>query len=289
MYTVEGGYATAKVFADSIDNETLGQITKIVGHPAFKLPEGEHIAIMPDTHAGKGSVIGFTMPLHDRVVPNVVGVDIGCGMLGVRGSFLLRDSLEEVDRRIRERVPMGFEVDNESRHCLKPESLLWPRLRWWAERVIRSCRDRGYDVCGVSAPRYCYEWYESMCDRVGMSLDRAQASVGSLGGGNHFIELGRVGDTVYISAPRAETKDSFWLIVHSGSRQIGQKICNYWQRVATQKMESKRKDEYEAGVRRIWESSKDEDIRNWTTSKGAISSVISWICFSPRSTPKRTG
>lgn len=249
MFTVEGKYATAKVFADLVDNETMGQITKMTNHPAFELPDGEHIAIMPDTHAGKGSVIGFTMPLQGRVVPNVVGVDIGCGMLGVRYHATSTDFLESIDQRIRSEIPMGFEVNEKSQHRLVPDSPFWQRLQRLAIRTAESYQRRGYDPMQIKTPFYCYEWYRVMCDRVGMSFGRAQASIGSLGGGNHFIELGHVVDS-----------QNLWVIVHSGSRQLGEKVCRYWQNIATQANKSKRGREYEEQIRKIRETAKNEDI-----------------------------
>jgi RNA-splicing ligase RtcB len=90
MFEVEGKYSTAKVFIDNIEPECLSQIVGFINHPAFTNP----IAIMPDTHAGKGSVIGFTMKITDKVIPNVIGVDIGCGML----TFPVRKTLyDEID------------------------------------------------------------------------------------------------------------------------------------------------------------------------------------------------
>lgn len=77
MLELEGKYTNAKVMIDQIDNETYGQIIKMINNPAFTNP----VAIMPDTHAGKGSVVGFTMPLTDRVIPNIVGVDINCEII----------------------------------------------------------------------------------------------------------------------------------------------------------------------------------------------------------------
>ena len=76
MFEVTGKYTTAKVMIDDVEESCVAQINHFVNHPAFTNP----IAIMPDTHAGKGSVIGFTMPMSNRLIPNVVGVDIGCGM-----------------------------------------------------------------------------------------------------------------------------------------------------------------------------------------------------------------
>ncbi|NIQ06228.1 MAG: RtcB family protein, partial [Candidatus Korarchaeota archaeon] len=108
MIEYKGKYTSARVMIDQIDQTTAGQITQFISHEAFTNP----VAIMPDTHAGKGSVIGFTMELGDKVIPNTIGVDIGCGMLSFRvgSSFLSRMRKDQVDREIRKVVPFGTKV-----------------------------------------------------------------------------------------------------------------------------------------------------------------------------------
>ena len=104
-YTPKG--TTAKVMIDDIDPETLGQIIQMINHPAFT----NSIAVMPDGHYGAGAVIGFTMPMGDKLVPNVVGRDVNCGMLMLIFSKLNFDlNREELDKLIREAVPFGQEV-----------------------------------------------------------------------------------------------------------------------------------------------------------------------------------
>lgn len=89
MITVKGKYTTARIMTDEVEQSCMAQIHTFINHSAFTKP----VAIMPDTHAGKGSVIGFTMPLTERVIPNVVGVYIGCGMLSVNMGESLPASL----------------------------------------------------------------------------------------------------------------------------------------------------------------------------------------------------
>jgi len=253
MFEIRGKYARADVFADQVEETCLGQITKMVNHPAFDLggSEEKHIAIMPDTHAGKGSVIGFTMPLQRRVVANVVGVDIGCGMSGSK--FIPAGTLDlpEVDKRIREAVPLGHEVNEKSQHSLYefhnggPKSIFFSYLQTYARVVWGFLVRGGHSKEAAKPPLFNIEWYEQLCDRVGMKFGRAQASVGSLGGGNHFIEVGINDDGHY------------WVIVHSGSRQLGEKVCRYWQRLASQRRAEKVGAEYEAAVRSIRDRTKD--------------------------------
>ena len=102
MIEIKGKYTTAKVMIDEVEETCVSQIYSFVNHPAFK----ENISIMPDTHAGKGSVIGFTMPMTDMIIPNVVGVDIGCGMLSFNIGKEAQNTFPEIDRKIRESIPL---------------------------------------------------------------------------------------------------------------------------------------------------------------------------------------
>jgi len=186
MIEIKGKYNTAKVMIDDIDNSTYEQIFGFVSHPAFDQP----IAIMPDTHAGKGSVIGFTMPMGDKIIPNVIGVDIGCGMLSVNIGKELGQDLKTIDDRIRASVPMGFKVH---------ESPLVDTIK-----------------------------YDALANKVGAALHRMQCSIGTLGGGNHFIEIGK------------DLHDDFWVTVHTGSRNLGKCVCDYHQKIAIENVEVQR-------------------------------------------------
>lgn len=141
------------------------------------------IRIMPDVHTGIGSVIGFTMPFKDRIKPTVVGVDIGCGMLSARLKKPIPLSLQAIDIAIRKHVPTGFSI-----HPQPIEDL--DRDTW------------------------------DVAKRVGIKPATMACSVGTLGGGNHFIELGI-----------DNSDDSHWLTIHSGSRNFGKQVCDYWTKV----------------------------------------------------------
>ena len=107
MIILNGKYNNCKVFTDNIDNETISQVISLLNQPMSK---NETIRIMPDTHAGAGCVIGTTMTISDKIIPNLVGVDIGCGMLAVK----LREKeidLEKLDKIIREYIPSGFDIN----------------------------------------------------------------------------------------------------------------------------------------------------------------------------------
>ena len=180
MFEINGKYTNAKVMIDMVEPECISQIQAMTNHAAFT----NSIAIMPDTHAGKGSVIGFTMPVGDKIVPNVVGVDIGCGMFSVNVGKIDIDH-NKVDSMIRDVVPFGKNVRND----------------------IAKSRISGIDNLE----------YSELYKRVGIDESYALKSLGSLGGGNHFIEIGK------------DSNDNIWITVHTGSRNLGKKVCEYWQ------------------------------------------------------------
>ncbi|MBN1979994.1 MAG: RtcB family protein [Chitinivibrionales bacterium] len=210
MITVTGKYTKAKIMIDNIDESCMAQINTFVNHAAFTNP----VAIMPDTHAGKGSVIGFTMELTDKIIPNVIGVDIGCGMSSVNVGPTLSLSFEELDRKIRKRVPFGYDVHDNAVINVKND-FPWHTVNTLAEKFRAAYREK-FSI-GLEPPRYNLDWFLDKADKVGASARRAINSLGTLGGGNHFIETGV-----------AENGDH-WITIHSGSRNFGKRICEYWQ------------------------------------------------------------
>ena len=193
MIEIKGKYNTAKVWTNEIEETARLQIANFLDHEAFK---GGNISIMPDVHAGAGAVIGFTAELGDKVIPNVIGVDIGCGVTS--WSLPGEPDFEKLDKIIREKVPFGFEV-NEKRSTdliISIVDLLDGKPVSFIKNVIRICQDQG------------------------QGEDRVMKSIGSLGGGNHFIEVDMF-------------KDKYWLTIHSGSRNFGLKIANWHQKKAS--------------------------------------------------------
>lgn len=190
----EGRYAEAKVFAPFVEKSAEDQIKDLLDIPGVS---GSQIRIMPDVHAGAGCVIGFTARLTSSgpFIPNLVGVDIGCGVLGVIRDGLA-DDLSKIDERIQSNVPSG--------------------------KSVRSRVFPGLD--GSESYAYLCEELKRVCmDVLKEEPDRHLLSIGSLGGGNHFIEVNRdaSGDPL-----------SDMLTVHSGSRNFGLKVANHYQRLA---------------------------------------------------------
>ena len=172
--------SNVKIFTDNVEQEAISQIATLVKQPAF---ENSKIRIMPDVHAGTGCVIGFTANLGNKVIPNIVGVDIGCGMLCcVLGKIDIDLSL--LDYTIRKTIPSGRNVNE----TYKPTLILEP--------LTKPVRDALNDK------------------------ERILCSIGTLGGGNHFIEIDEDSDGVK------------YLIIHTGSRNLGTQVAKYYQNLA---------------------------------------------------------
>ena len=177
---IEGQFNTAKIFTDVIEDGAIAQIKNVCDFSVFK---GSKIRVMPDVHAGAGCTIGTTMTIKKHIVPNMVGVDIGCGMELARLEQKELD-LEALDKFIHENIPSGMT----SRNTPHP----------YAEQThIEDLR--------------CFE-------HVNAKL--ARKSVGTLGGGNHFIEVD------------IDDDGNKYLVIHSGSRHLGLEVAEYYQKEA---------------------------------------------------------
>ena len=177
-----------KIFTKNIEHEAVEQIGILLKQPAFAECK---VRIMPDVHAGKGCVIGFTADLGNKVIPNIVGVDIGCGMLTVELGNIDID-FDKLDQAIRKRVPSGRNVHE--------------------GRIARFKKLQNL---------YCY--------RNLKDTRRFERSIGTLGGGNHFIEID------------IDDDGNKYLIIHSGSRNLGKQVAEYYQNLAIELMQGKDK------------------------------------------------
>lgn len=188
MIEIKGLYESIIVFADSIEDTAYSQLKAIADSPT-RIAENAHIRVMPDVHAGLGCVIGTTMKIVDKVVPNFVGVDIGCGMKVQRLRQKERDlDLAKLDEIIKKRIPSGFEVRSSAHPLVK-------------EIRIEELKCKNF-----------------------VNLDRAYNSIGTLGGGNHFIEI------------NTDDEGNIYLVIHSGSRHLGTQIASYYQDKAFQEL-----------------------------------------------------
>jgi len=228
MIEVKGKYTTAKIMIDNVEESCIKQIYEFINHQAFT----NSVAIMPDTHAGKGSVIGFTMEMTDKVIPNVVGVDIGCGMLSRNIGKHIDSNMALIDQRIRQRVPMGREVHTRSGRPRDP----WEFYDWNnVQQTVRKIDMRfGSNLSSKIPTHDKVNLLLERADAVGMDRSRFVNSVGTLGGGNHFIEFGEDEDK------------NIWITVHTGSRNFGKMVCEYWQN----KNAKKKRKEAKADLRK---------------------------------------
>lgn len=201
MKELQGTYGKdCKVFTDNIEPQALETIQNLLDNP---VTEGKPVRIMPDTHDGKGIVIGFTMPVGEWVNPNHIGVDIGCGMLCARiTSTITPDMYMDIDQRIREVVPMGFDIHE------------WSKTNLWHNLIFDDFFYPKPDI--INRWSFGFSKMATLCQKIGLELTVWQRSLGTLGGGNHFIELGR-----------SENTGHYYLTIHSGSRNFGKRVCDY--------------------------------------------------------------
>lgn len=177
MLEIKGKINTAICYATVIEEEAKEQICRMCD---YKLTENSKIRIMPDVHAGKGCTIGTTMTVNDKVCPNIVGVDIGCGM------YTLKLTDKELD----------YEKIDEACHYIPSGKNVWEG------------RMERFDLTNLRC-------YRSLKD-----TKRLERSLGTLGGGNHFIEIDKAKDGTY------------YLVIHSGSRNLGKQVAEIYQHLA---------------------------------------------------------
>lgn len=214
-----GKLVDAKVFLDkfAIDKGTMDQIKRIV----LDDETVSHTRIMPDCHKGVGCCVGLTSVLIDKVRPNLVGGDIGCGILCYNAKSHLNDiSLPKLDRVIREAVPMGSKSGSIAAEVLVREDdyeYLFSTSNLEAIEFSKHFLARyGVDISKFK-PDYNKEWFDSLITKIAAEKDYALRSIGTLGGGNHYIEI------------NSDAAGNRYVTIHSGSRNLGSKIKQYHQ------------------------------------------------------------
>lgn len=176
---LQGKYANALVFTKDLEDGAMEQIINLLNQDFI---EGSKVRIMPDVHQGMGCVIGFTADMGDKVIPNIVGVDIGCGMLTIELGNIDID-LPTLDKIIYNKIPSGKNMHNEKKYSFE-------KLK------------------------------ELYCLRDLKNTKRIERSIGTLGGGNHFIEIG------------IDDYKNKYLVIHSGSRNLGKQVAEIYQKLA---------------------------------------------------------
>ncbi len=209
MIELKGKYNEAKIFTDVVDEASISQILLLLNQ---EFVSGSKIRLMPDVHAGAGCTIGTTMTITDKIVPNLVGVDIGCGMETVK----IKEKhieLQKLDKLIYEKIPSGFHV--------------------------REKTHRYFDEINLEE-LYCYKH---------INPDRAEKSLGTLGGGNHFIEADK------------DEEGNIYIVVHSGSRHLGLEAANYYQEEGYQRLNGSAKEDVEHLIAELKAQGREREIQ----------------------------
>ncbi len=247
MKTIEG--YDVKIFTDNVDDNAIAQIKELLSIDVFS---DKKIRIMPDVHAGSGCVIGFTGDLGDKVIPNIVGVDIGCGMRVLKLGKIDNIDFHAFHQHIRDNVPSGMTV-REARLGFKPLAGEEMEIYREAKQIVTSL--------------YCY--------RDLKDSGRINKAIGSLGGGNHFIELDRDDD------------GNVYLVIHTGSRNLGKQVADLYQAKAVKHL-TEGADELEATIRRTIDEYKAAGRRAELQavvkemrrqSRGAVPSLPAALCY----------
>lgn len=209
MLEVKGKYNEAKIFTDVVDETSVAQVTLLLNQ---EFAAGSRIRMMPDIHAGAGCTIGTTMTITDKVIPNLVGVDIGCGMETVK----LKEKhleLQKFDKVIYQKIPSGFDVREKTHRYFEQINLMnlycWPQI----------------------------------------NHDRAEKSLGTLGGGNHFIEVDK------------DNAGNIYIVIHSGSRHLGLEVASYYQEEGYNRLNAPDKREVDALIAELREQGKEKQIQ----------------------------
>lgn len=209
MLIIKGKHNAAKVYTEILEEGAASQIETLCNQEFVKESK---IRIMPDVHAGAGCTIGTTMTIGDKVVPNLVGVDIGCGMETVLISNK-RLELQKLDKLIYEKIPSGFEVRK--------------KLHQYNEQI---------------------DLTKLRCLKA-VQVERAEKSIGTLGGGNHFIEVNK------------DEEGRLYVVVHSGSRHLGLEVAKYYQEAGYHQLNRSDSSETEALILRYKSAGREKEIQ----------------------------
>lgn len=246
MFEIKGKYGKAKIMIDGVDEETMSQIYAFLGHPAFT----NYIAIMPDCHAGKGAVIGFTMPIPDKVIPNTIGVDIGCGVLSFNiGKDMFDITREKLDEHIRREIPFGYKIHGDRLPFDINDNKFWKEVNEEVKQFTLKFNKK-FNT-NYSPAKFSKRNLEINCENTWKcDFNRVVKSIGTLGGGNHYIEVGK-----------SEETGDYWITIHSGSRNLGLSIAKYWQKEAREVLKDGIKDEFDKEVEKVIKNNKKSNIK----------------------------
>ena len=212
MLEIRGKYTTAKIFTDNIEEEALKQIYDIINSKPF---ENQTVRIMPDVHAGAGITIGFCGTIGDYVCPSHVGVDIGCTVsMTLIDRPIPVEKYAEFNHKILQQIGFGFDP---SPTRVYSDRDLYDFLTLECNRAKSAHPELFYNL----PDKVTQEWVTKFCKRINIQEKIFYSSINSVGGGNHFVEYDESTDG-----------SVFGVTVHCGSRNLGKKVCEYWENVA---------------------------------------------------------
>lgn len=226
MLELTGKYNTAKVFTNNVEETAVAQIIELCNQEFVK---DSTIRIMPDTHAGAGCTIGTTMTITDKIVSNLVGVDIGCGMHVTKiAEDKTQINFDQLDEVIRKHVPHGFGVRSKEHPNIAKVPL----------------KD-------IQSP---------------INMERVLKSMGTLGGGNHFIELNE------------DEHGAIYMVIHSGSRNLGKTVAEYYQNLAYEELVNVKKEKQALIMKLKFEGREadiQQELKNIATPK--VKKELAWL------------
>ena len=223
MIKVKGKYNSAIIYTDNVENKVINQIKTLLDQEFVK---GSKIRIMPDVHVGIGCTIGTTMTIEDKIVPNLVGVDIGCGLevIKIKNKDI---ELQKMDKLIYSKIPSGFKIRNKE-HKFNDKIDL---------NQLKSRRE--------------------------VNLKRARLSIGTLGGGNHFIEANK------------DSEENIYIVIHSGSRNLGHQVASLYQKKAYNALNKNTKKDIDEFVAQLRAQGRGKDIKRELKKRrsGAVTDI----------------
>lgn len=234
MIEIKGSYAGCKVMTDDVENKALEQIRNLCNHPKFK---NSQLRVMPDVHTGSGCVIGLAAETsNDFAIPNIIGVDISCTVSTYKINFKdWENNLMKLDEVIHNNIPAGFKMRSSKSQYVSDE---------FAGKIKETCK-RINDM----------NHYNSHLN-----------SIGTLGGGNHFIEL-----------DISENTNDVYLTIHCGSRNFGHKIASHYQEIAEQNYEKYRKELLANIINSTPNKERESVLKKINSETPIIDRSLSWI------------
>lgn len=230
--TIKGKYTSAVIYASTYEDECISQIYDIINNPAFNK---QTVRLMPDMHVGASGPCGLVATIGDYVCPGHIGVDIGCSVTMLKLSSLVKDEdIPLLEKRVKDRIPMGMTI-HEKNQVYDKEFYAFLTTRF------RRAKSTWPEALSGLPDLVDEKWVSLMIKRIGIDPAVFWKSLGTIGGGNHFIEYGVSEDKTYGA-----------ITMHFGSRNFGKRVCEHWMKRTSQPMTKSEARELTARLREEW-------------------------------------